>query len=281
MPLLVGGRAAYRRPITDWTSSQELRCTLSSKLESLPQVEHPVLGYPSRLLSRTEIAEGTMAFQFERPRNFLFKAGQFIDLTLPDASHDGSNGLTHTFSIASSSFDAKLVIATRMRDTAFKRALSILPLGAEVRIKGPMGSFTLHNNASRPAVFLAGGIGIVPFLSMLCSAAVDKVDHSIFLFYANRYFEDAAFMDDLWDLASSNRNFRFIPTFTRIDAGYRGWKGAIGHINQEMLCSQINHLRGPIFYIAGPPTMVAAARQTLIETGVDEDDIRTEEFGGY
>jgi ferredoxin-NADP reductase len=222
-----------------------------------------------------------MTFQFERPRNFLFKAGQFIDLTLLGTLHNDLNGLTHTFSIASSPFSAEILVATRMRDTPFKRALSDFPLGTEIYIKGPMGSFTLHNNASRPAVFLAGGIGIVPFLSMLSSAAVDKVGHSIFLFYANRYFEDAAFMDDLWDLASSNRNFRFIPTFTRIDAGYRGWKGAIGHISEEMLSTHVGDLTRPIFYIAGPPTMVAAARRTLVETGVDEDDIRTEEFAGY
>jgi ferredoxin-NADP reductase len=222
-----------------------------------------------------------MAFHFERPRNFLFKAGQFIDLTLLGTPHNGSNRLTHTFSIASSPFSAEILVATRMRDTPFKRALSDLPLGTEVHIKGPMGSLTLHNNASRPAVFLAGGIGIAPFLSMLTYAAVDRVDQRMFLFYANRYFEDAAFMEPLWDLASSNSNFRFVPTFTRTDAGYRGWKGAIGHINSEMLSAHVGDLRRPIFYIAGPPTMVAAARRSLVETGVDEDDIRTEEFAGY
>jgi NAD(P)H-flavin reductase len=88
-------------------------------------------------------------------------------------------------------------------------------------------------------------------------------------------------MELLWDLASSNSNFRFIPTFTRLDAGYRGWKGETGHINSEMLSRHVSNLRAPVFYIAGPPTMVAAARRTLLETAVDEDEIRTEEFAGY
>ncbi|MBZ5616797.1 MAG: FAD-dependent oxidoreductase [Acidobacteriia bacterium] len=155
-----------------------------------------------------------MAFQFERPRNFLFNAGQFVDLAPRGPRPDGSDGLTHTFSIVSSPLAEEIVMATRMRDTAFKRALSILPIGAEVRIKGPMGSFTLHKNVSRPAVFLAGGIGIAPFLSMLSYAAVNKPHPAISLFYANRYLEDAAFMDTLRELESSTENFRFVPTLT-------------------------------------------------------------------
>jgi len=116
---------------------------------------------------------------------------------------------------------------------------------------------------------------------MLCSAAVDKARHDIFLFYANRYLEDAAFMHALWDLESSNTNFRFIPTFTRIEGTSRRWQGEIGHIRPEMLSKHVSNLRGPIFYIAGPPSMVAATRRMLGDAGVDEDDIRTEEFAGY
>ncbi len=254
---------------------------MSSQVGFSQQESGPMLAYPSRLLSRTEVAKDTVAFQFERPRTFLFKAGQSIDLALLGAAPDGSDGLTHTFSIASSPFVEDILVATRMRNSPFKRALSLLPLGSRVNIKGPMGTFTLHHNASKAAVFFAGGIGITPFLSMLCSAAEDKTQRSIALFYANRYLEDAAFMDALWDLESSNTNFRFIPTFTRIDGTSRRWQGEIGHIRPEMLSKHLSNLRGPIFYIAGPPTMVAATRRMLSDAGVDEDDIRTEEFAGY
>jgi len=240
-----------------------------------------MIGYPTTLLGRTEVAEGTMAFRFEKPHNFAFKAGQYIDLSLSGSESGPSNGLTHTFSIASSPFDRELVVTTRIRNTVFKQALSILPIGSGVRIEGPMGSFTLHNNTARPAIFLAGGIGIAPFLSMLSHANEEKLRHPIVLFYANRYLEDAAFMDALWELERSNPRFRFIPTLTRTDKNYRGWKGETGHINQEMLFTKVGILRGPIFYIAGPPTMVAATSRTLGEAGVDEDDIRTEEFPGY
>jgi ferredoxin-NADP reductase len=240
-----------------------------------------MITYQSKLLSRTEVAADTMAFRFEKPPSFLFKAGQYIELTLPGSELGHSNGLTHTFSIASSPSAEELVVATRMRDTVFKRALSGLSIGAEVRVEGPIGSFTLHNNTARPAVFLAGGIGIAPFLSILSRTAVERLRHPIFLLYANRYLEDAPFMDALWELERANPRFRFIPTFTRITKNYRGWKGETGHISPEMISTHIGNLRGAIYYVAGPSMMVEAARRTLNEVGVDEDDIRTEEFAGY
>ena len=144
-----------------------------------------------------------------------------------------------------------------------------------------MGSFRLHNNTARPAVFLAGGIGIAPFLSMLSHATAEKLRHPIVLFYANRNLQDAAFIDDLWRLERANPRFRFVPTLTRTTNDNGAWRGKTGHISPEMLFTQIGILRGPIYYIAGPPMMVAATRRTLAEAGVDEDDIRTEEFAGY
>jgi len=237
--------------------------------------------YQSTLLGRTEVAERTMAFQFEKPKDFVFKAGQYIDLTLSGSQAESSNGLTHTFSIASSPSDEEILVMTRMRSTVFKQALSKLPLGSEVKIEGPMGSFSLHNNTSRPAVFLAGGIGIAPFLSMLSHATSEKLRHPIILFYANRYLEDAAFIDKLWNLERANPRFRFVPILTRMANNNGGWKGKTGHISAELLLTQVGIVRGPIYYIAGPSTMVAATRRTLAEVGVDEDDIRTEEFAGY
>jgi len=254
---------------------------MSFQLESLPKVGRSVLGYPSRLLSRTEIAKDTLAFQFQRPRNFLFRPGQFIDLALRRVPGDGLLGFTHTLSIASSCFASDILVATRMRDSPFKRALAVLPLGTEVSIRGPMGSLVLHSDVSRPAVLVAGGIGIAPFLSMLSSAAIDKSHPPILLFYANRYIEDASFMDTLWDLEMSNRNFHFVPTFTRVAPGHGGWKGATGPIDGMLLSKHVSELHDPIYYVAGPTGMVAGAHQALVELAVPEENIRTEHFAGY
>src|ERR1700693_3645746 len=208
-----------------------------------------MIDYQSALLGRTEVAEGTMAFQFEKPNDFVFKAGQYIDLTLSGSQPQlgPSDGMTHTFSIASSPCDKELVVTTRMRNTVFKQAISVLPIGSRARIEGPMGSFSLHKNTARPAVILAGGIGIAPFLSTVSYAKAEKLRHPIVLFYANRYLEDAAFIDELLRLERAHPRFRFVPTLTRTDKNYRGWKGESGHISSEMLLTDRRILRGPIY----------------------------------
>jgi ferredoxin-NADP reductase len=237
--------------------------------------------YRSSLLGRTRVADGTMAFQFERPKHFHFKPGQYVYLTIPDPEDGVASRITHAFSIASSPLSQELLVTTRMRNTRFKRTLAVLPIGSAARILGPMGSFHLHNNTARPAVLLAGGIGVAPFLSILSHAAQEKLSHPLFLFYANRQLKDAAFIDDLWQLERENPRFRFVPTLTRTTNPGPSWKGRTGHISSEMLFAQVRPVRGPIYYIAGPPDMVAATIQTLGDAGVDEDDIRTEEFAGY
>jgi ferredoxin-NADP reductase len=240
-----------------------------------------VAGQVSQLMRREEVAEGTMAFHFEKPSGFNFKAGQFADVTLTDPLETDAGGNTRTFSIASPPFENELVFTTRMRDTAFKRSLKKVPLATEVKIGSAAGSFTLHKNRAKPAVFLAGGIGITPFLSIVRQADRDRLPHKLYLFYSNRRPEDAAFLNTLQSLEKTNLNFRLICTMTEMSKSTREWKGETVLIDKEILSRHLPILHGPIYYIAGPPTMVAAIRQTLVGAGVEEDDIRAEEFAGY
>src|SRR5262245_57414801 len=237
--------------------------------------------YTTKLNERRDVAEGTMAFHLEKPPGFQFKAGQYINITLIDPPETDEEGNTRSFSIASAPFESDLIVATRMRDTAFKRVFRTLTLNNEVRVSGPFGSFTLHNDASRPAVFLVGGIGITPFRSMILQAAKDNLEHKLFLFYANRRPEDAAFLDELQETEKQNANYKFIATMTDIQKSTRPWHGETGRITQEMLTKSIGNLQGPIYYSAGPAGMVTAMRQLLSGSGVSDDDIRTEEFTGY
>jgi ferredoxin-NADP reductase len=243
--------------------------------------EVPIAGYGSKLLSRVEVAEGTMAFHFERPSQFDFKPGQSADVTLSNPPETDAEGNTRTFSIASSPFENQLLFATRMRDTAFKRSLKKVPLGTDVKIDSPMGSFTLHKNSAKPAVFLAGGIGITPFVSILRQADHDRLPHKLYLFYSNRRPEDTAFLEALQMLEKSNPTFQLICTMTAMPQSQKGWKGETGLIDKEMLSRHLTTLQGPIYYSAGPPAMVTGMRKMLVGAGVDEDDIRTEDFGGY
>ncbi len=233
------------------------------------------------LRRRETVATNTMAFHFDRPPDFRFEGGQSVELTLLEPTEMDEAGSTRTLSIASGPQDEELVVATRLRDTAFKRGLAALPIGAAVQIEGPYGSFTLHHNAARPAVFLAGGIGITPFRSLVRQAVTGHLPHALYLFYANHGPEDAAFLADLQALAAAHPTFHFIPTMTGMTGSGRPWDGATGRIDQAMLSGQLSSLNGPIYYIAGPPAMVTDLRAMLSAAGIDPDDMRSEEFAGY
>jgi ferredoxin-NADP reductase len=116
---------------------------------------------------------------------------------------------------------------------------------------------------------------------MLSSVPIKQHHPPVFLFYANRYIEDAAFMDTLCNFEMLTGNFHFVPTFTRIAPGQGGWKGTTGPVNAKMLSNYISNLQDPIYYVAGPPGMVAGTHHTLVELAVREEDIRTEHFVGY
>jgi ferredoxin-NADP reductase len=243
--------------------------------------EVPSAEYRPRLFDRTEVAEGTMAFHFEKPSGFDFRAGQAADMTLLNPPETDSEGNVRTFSIASAPFENELMIATRMRESAFKRWLKKMPLGTEVKMDAAMGSLTLHKNLAKPAVLLAGGIGITPFLSILRQADHERMRHKTYLFYSNRRPEDAPFLTTLMGLEKTSPNFRFVGTMSEMARSSKTWDGETGWIDKEMLSRHLESLHGPIYYMAGPPAMVAGMRGMLVDAGVDEDDMRSEEFAGY
>ncbi len=234
-----------------------------------------------KLTGRQVIASGTMAFHFEKPEGFACKAGQFADLTLVDPPETDAEGNTRGFSLASAPYEDGLMVATRMRDTAFKRVLRMMEIGSEVSLDAPYGSFTLHGDASIPAVFLSGGIGVTPVRSIVLQATHDKLPHKIVLFDSNRRPEDSAFLGELTAAQEENPNFTLVGTMTEMENSGEEWGGETGYVTKAMLAKSIADLSLPIFYISGPRTMVAAMRKTLDESGVKDDKIRTEEFSGY
>src|SRR5947208_3383775 len=195
--------------------------------------------YEIALRRREPVAEGTSAFHFDKPAGFSHQAGQNALFTLGEESR--------TFTIASAPHERELMVATRMRDSAFKRALGAAPMGTTVTIDGPAGLMVLHEDESRPAVFLAGGIGITPFLAMARDAEARLLRHRITLFYSNRRPQDAAFLAELKHM--QNRNFQLVATMTE---GPPDWKGERRFISRELLAEHLPDLRTPVYYFAGP-----------------------------
>jgi ferredoxin-NADP reductase len=233
------------------------------------------------VISSREIATGTREFTFSRPEGFEYVSGQTIDLYLIDPPEMDEEGPVRTFSLVSAPFEGNLKIATRMRDTAFKRILAGYKSGEMLTWDGPYGSFTLHKNTKTPAVFLAGGIGITPFMSIMKTAAHDKLPHQIYLFYSNRRPEDTAFKQEIEQVAKENPNLHVIMTMTEMDKSSEQWEGETGFIDKAMLSHYLSDLAEPIYYLAGPPPMVAAMKKMAIAAGADEDKVRFEEFPGY
>ena len=223
------------------------------------------------LAGQEEVADGTVAFRFEKPAGFAFKAGQAANFVLLEPPAE-PNSARRTFSLASAPHESELMVATRMREGShYKRALKALPAGAKVRLVGPLGNMTLHEDSARAAVFIAGGIGITPFRSMLRQADHDRLEHRLYLAYSNRRREHAAFLDELQALERRNPRFRLLAPMT----------DAEGFLDADKLKRFAGEAASPVYYLAGPPAMVEAMKAILARNGVADDDVRSEEFFGY
>ncbi len=232
-----------------------------------------------KLVSRDLINNGTMVLRFTKPAGFNHEAGQWARLTLIKPSNTDHGGSDRILTIASAPEEAELTFATRLRSSAFKQALAELPIGSEVQLAAPQGTMTLPQDSKRPVVFIAGGIGITPFLSMVRHASRFHGDQKITLFYSNRTEQDAVFLDELHQLEKANPNFNLVATLS--NEANTDWQGETGHIDIDMLSRHLDDIRAPLYYLVGSPAMVFAMRSLLTKQGVSNQDIRTEEFSGY
>jgi len=231
------------------------------------------------LTDRQQVAQGTLALWFTPERPLAFTAGQFASFTLPDPAAEGDKGARRTFSFASSPNDDALMIATRMTASAFKKALAAAPMGTRLEMMGPTGRFTLHQDTSRPAVFLTGGIGITPVRSIVEYATQKGLAHRIHVFYSNRTRAQAPFVADFRGWAQRNGNLKFVATLTEEAPAEPGFEQ--GPIDESLLNRHLSDLSGPIYYVVGPPGMVSAMKALLARLGIDTANVKTEDFIGY
>lgn len=217
------------------------------------------------LLKKKKIAENTYEILF-RPesKKFEFVPGQYIHLKIPLAYHD-PRGNERDFSISSIPSDIYLSISIRESDSGFKKTL--LSSIKKVQVSGPFGSFTLPKNTNQPLVFIAGGIGITPFISMIRHVTSQNLPYHITLIYVNKSHEYAAYLNDLVQLEKENHKFKLTQ--------YNG------HLNKNVIKDKISELKQSMFYISGLPGMVADTQELLTVLGVEARYIKTEEFSGY
>jgi glycine betaine catabolism B len=220
-----------------------------------------------------------------------YTAGQFAFFDIGGVYDDPKGPIRH-FTISSSPTENFIMFSTRIRDSPYKKRLSTLEDGAKVKVRGPEGQFVLHEDYSKPAVFLSGGIGVTPFRSMIKYATDKQLPLQIVMFDSNRNLNNILFKKEFDDWANKNKNLKIIYTISE-DHGRQeqqssstanDWKGEYGRIDKPMILKYLdtNMLNNSIFYICGPPSMLKAM-QSLLQDNLEipKERIKVEEFTGY
>ena len=231
------------------------------------------MGFAVPVVSSRQLTPTTHGIELERPKSFRFRPVQFTFLQLPtEAGVD-----VRPMSLASSPTRPHLEYAVRISNSWYKRAFVALRPGDEVVVFGPIGDFVLHE--TRPAILIAGGIGITPLKGMAEYAADQALPIPIRLVYSNRSEDEIVYRDELATLESKNARFRVLHTLT--GAADRRWLGATGRIDQNLVREAARDLTDPIYYVSGTPSMVVGMWRLLRNMGIPADSIEAEAFRGY
>ena len=231
-----------------------------------------------------------MSFKFskqdiEQKKELDYISGQYAFFDIGGVYNDPEGPLRH-FTIASSPTENFIMISTRIRDTPYKKRLSSLEEDkAKVKVRGPMGKFILHEDYSKPAVLLSGGIGVTPFRSMIKYATDKQLPIKIVMFDSNRDEANILYKNEFDECLKTNKNLKIIYTITGEGQPPLGhWEGEAGRIDKAMITKYVSEdeLNKSIFYICGPPAMLNALQNILNEKlRIPKDRIKIEEFTGY
>jgi glycine betaine catabolism B len=254
---------------------------LKMQLELLDKTQHSGTDIMSFKFSRSNF-EGEQQQQPQKQQDhyFNYRAGQYAVVDL--GTKEDPEGPVRSFTLASSPTEENFIlISTRIRDTPFKKKLASLDTGSPVKITAPLGKFVLHEDYSKPAIFLSGGIGVTPFRSMIKYATDEKLSIKIIMFDANRDKDNILYKNEFDQYANSNKNLKIVYT---LDISDDNWKGEQGRISQAMLTKYLTttEMDNSIFYVCGPPGMLNAIQRLLKdELRTPQERIKVEEFTGY
>ena len=227
--------------------------------------------YTVKLLRKEKVAKNVWLFVFEKPEGYIFTPGQYhtFTLSLPNGKTDWRD-----MTITSSPIHNELWLVTKIREepSLFKQMLLHLPIGSSIKLEGPSGGFTIREE--RPHVFLAGGIGVNVFHSILMDAAERDAQIPMILIASFRTKEDILFYEALRKIGNKKR--KIIYTLTK-----ENWAGEKGRISEDLIKKCIQDVTAPIFMIAGGQEFVDAMNELLIRVGVSQENIRIDYFSGY
>lgn len=233
------------------------------------------------LRKTVELAHDTYAFIFDRPAKFAYEPGQFMEWTLSHKNPD-NRGNRRYFSILTSPEEDILAIAVKFYTppSSYKKVLLNLEPDNEIIASELGGDFTLPKNKSLKLCFIAGGIGIAPFRSMIKHMIETGDEIPVTLLYSNKTIYDIAFRE-LFEEAEKSIGLKMFYALSDIKSIPPGWPGLSGIIDNKTILKTTPDYMERVFYISGPPSMVNALRTTLKKMGVNGKNIKADYFPGY
>ena len=216
----------------------------------------------------------TTSFRFSRPADFSYKPGQYIMVTIKSDEKE----IVHPFSISSSPTEREFIEFTKKLTTSeySTRLKSMKPLDW-ARIDGPYGKFTCECEYEK-ILFLAGGIGITPFFSIIKYCADNSLKTSIILFYGARNQNEIAFKKELDEMQEKNAHLRVIYV---LNDPLLGWTGKTGFVSADLIKEEVPDFKNRVFYACGPPVMVTAMQRMVNSMGLPDTQLRLESLVGH
>lgn len=234
-----------------------------------------------KLKKRINVAQDTFDFVFNKERQFSYKPGQYMEWTLKHP-HPDSRGDRRYFTLASAPTENEIRIGTKFdsASSSFKKRLLELGIGEKIVASQISGDFVLPENREKDLIFIAGGIGITPFRSMIKYLLDNQEEREVTLFYSNKKVADIAYRE-VFDQANTELGIKTLYCITDEGEVTSGANMRKGLITAEMIEKEVPDFRKKIFYLSGPRAMVKTFEATLASMGVATKNIKTDYFPGY
>jgi ferredoxin-NADP reductase len=218
-----------------------------------------------KLLRKTHLIDNIWSFVWKGDQQYTWEAGQFIYVELPHPDPD-IEGTKRWFTVSAAPFEGNLQITTRITESTFKRTLSNLPEGGEITLVDPPDGDFVWGDSARPRVFVAAGIGVTPFRSIIAQRAHNHEPLDVTLVYANRT-DAAVFREEFDAIAAANPGFK-----VRYVTGLL----TVGRLREEA-----PDLDESLVYISGPEPLVETLGDQLRAESFPEDQLKQDFFPNY
>ncbi len=228
-------------------------------------------------------AQDTKSFFWKPEKKVDYLPGQHFYFTLTDLNTRDSSRPTRHFTLSSSPTEGSILrFTTRMREgSVLKNALDSLKIGSLIEGDGPTGTFIVEESEKGPHVFIAGGIGVTPFRSIIKYHIDRNLNSQLLLLYTCSTPEQITFRNELEEWANKYSNIDLVLTVSQPKKSKEKWNGLVGRLDEKLILAKTSKLTEPTFWIAGPPGMTKAMKINLQNLKINPKKIRTEEFTGY